>query len=179
MDSDRINRWLTLGANVGVLIGIVLLIVELDQNHEAVQAQTRSTVSQGIVDYMSLVAGNSELASLRRRIDLGEEATEEEQYRYGLITRALVRYWENVHYQYRQGLYDDAEFAAHREAIRGYFAYSKAMVEFWCANKHGMSREFAQEIDGLLTTYMCSDAATSKGQADSGRNKPLVIFQLQ
>ncbi len=30
MDSDRVNRWLTLGANIGVLIGIILLIVELN-----------------------------------------------------------------------------------------------------------------------------------------------------
>ena len=164
MDSDRLNRWLTLGANVGVLVGIILLIVELDQNREAVQAQTRTNLSQGIVDYMSLVASNGELASLRRRIDLGEEATEDEQYQYRLITRALVRYWENVHYQYRQGLYDDSEFAAHREAIRDYFAYSKAIVEFWCGNKHGMSREFAEEIDGLLTTYNCSNIEASEEQ---------------
>ena len=28
MNSDRINRWLTLGANIGVLIGLVLLVIE-------------------------------------------------------------------------------------------------------------------------------------------------------
>ena len=165
MDSDRLNRWLTLGANVGVLVGIILLIVELDQNREAVQAQTRSNLSQSIVDYMSLIASNSQLASLRRRIDGGEEATVDEQYQYESITRALVRYWENVHYQYRQGLYDDEEFAAHREAIRDHLASSKALVEFWCGNRHAMSQEFAEEIDGLLTTYNCSNIEASEGQA--------------
>jgi hypothetical protein len=157
LDSDRLNRWLTLGANIGVLVGIILLIVELDQNREAVQAQTRAALSQGIVDHMSLIAGNAELANLRRRIDGGENATEDEQYRYELITRALVRYWENVHYQYRQGLYDDAEFAAHREAIRDYFAYSKAIVAFWCTSRHGMSREFVKEIDGLIANHGCTN----------------------
>ena len=165
MDSDRINRWLTLGANIGVLVGIILLIIELDQNREAVQAQTRSHLSQGIVDHLSLIASNDQLANLRRRIDAGEEATLDERYQYELITRAIVRYWENVHYQYRQGLYDDAEFTAHREAIRGYFASSKAIVEFWCINKHAMSHEFAKEIDGLLTTYDCSNIDSSEGQA--------------
>ena len=157
MDSNQLNRWVTLGANIGVLVGIILLIVELDQNHEAVQAQTRSNLSQGIVDHLSMIASNEQLASLRRRIDAGEEATVDERYQYEAITRALVRYWENVHYQYRQGLYDDAEFTAHREAIRGYFANSKAIVRFWCMSKHAMSREFAEEIDGLLTTYNCSN----------------------
>ena len=38
MDSDRLNRWLTLGANVGVLIRIILLVVELDQNRDMVRS---------------------------------------------------------------------------------------------------------------------------------------------
>ena len=113
---------------------------------------------------MLLVASNDKLASLRRRIDAGEKATVDEQYQYELITRALVRYWETVHYQYRQGLYDDSEFSAHREAIRGYFAYSKAIVVSWCMNRHSMSREFAEEIDGLLSSYNCSNIEASEGQ---------------
>lgn len=39
MKSDRLNRWLTLGANLGVLVGIILLIIELDQNQDMLQAQ--------------------------------------------------------------------------------------------------------------------------------------------
>ncbi len=31
MDSDRLNRWLTLGANLGVLVGIIFLAVEIRQ----------------------------------------------------------------------------------------------------------------------------------------------------
>ena len=39
MNADRVNRWLTLGANIGVLIGIILLLVELDQNRVLARAQ--------------------------------------------------------------------------------------------------------------------------------------------
>ena len=42
MRSEKVNRWLTLGANVGVLIGILLLVVELSQNREMIRAQTRN-----------------------------------------------------------------------------------------------------------------------------------------
>ena len=31
MNADRVNRWLTLGANVGVVIGLFLLLIEIDQ----------------------------------------------------------------------------------------------------------------------------------------------------
>ena len=39
MDSNKVNRWLTLGANLGVLVGIVLILIELNQNSELMKAQ--------------------------------------------------------------------------------------------------------------------------------------------
>ena len=39
MDSDRTNRWLTLLANFGVLVGLLLLVFEIGQNTDMMQAQ--------------------------------------------------------------------------------------------------------------------------------------------
>ena len=39
MDTDKFNRWLTLTANLGILIGLVLLIVEIQQNTDLMRAQ--------------------------------------------------------------------------------------------------------------------------------------------
>jgi hypothetical protein len=51
MDSDRLNRWLTLGANLGVLVGIVFLAIEIRQNSDLARLQfsdeRRSTWQQG------------------------------------------------------------------------------------------------------------------------------------
>ena len=77
MNTDRLNRWLTLDANNGVLIGIILLIVELDQNRNMVRAQTRNAIA-------------------------AEGLTPDERFQYGLRTVAWFRFFENVHYQYRQ-----------------------------------------------------------------------------
>jgi hypothetical protein len=38
MAVDRINQWLTLGANIGVVIGLILLLIELDQNSDLLRA---------------------------------------------------------------------------------------------------------------------------------------------
>ena len=49
MDSDRLNRWLTLAANTGVLVGIIFLAVEIRQNSELARMQLsdeRSTTWQ-------------------------------------------------------------------------------------------------------------------------------------
>jgi len=50
MDSDRLNRWLTLVANVGVLTGIVLILIELDQNADLMRAQITQARSDNVLD---------------------------------------------------------------------------------------------------------------------------------
>ena len=155
MKAKRINRWLTLGANFGVLIGIILLLVELDQTSTMMRAQTRNEVSQGIVDLLSLSANNEQLASLLRRADSGEELTPDEYLQFQHRSFALFRYLENLHYQYRQGLFDETEFSTQREAWRAYLNYSEAVVTVWCLYRPSISHEFRAEIDNVLNRYTC------------------------
>ena len=49
MDSNRLDRWLTLDANVGVLIGLGLVSYELVQNRELMRAQTRDQIATALV----------------------------------------------------------------------------------------------------------------------------------
>jgi hypothetical protein len=39
VDQDRLNRWITLGANVGILVGLILVGYEIKQNSNLVRAQ--------------------------------------------------------------------------------------------------------------------------------------------
>lgn len=156
MKSESVHRWLTLAANLGVLVGILLLIAELSQNLTAVRAQTRHDLSSDVVELFTQVAGNAQLASLRRRADAGEPLTADETYQYELITRAFFRYWEDVHYQFRQGLYDEIEFARQRDAWKAYAGESEALVTWWCGNRSQFSPEFAEDFDGILTRYRCT-----------------------
>jgi len=155
MDSDRLTRWLTLGANVGVLVGILLLIVELDQNRDMMRAQTRHQVANGIVDLLLVPASNQQLADLMYRAETGGQLTPEENYQFTMRTNALLRYWEDVHYQYRVGLYDDVEFSKQREAWRAAFVRSIGMREYWCKIRTLYSPEFTAEIDDLLPEPGC------------------------
>ncbi len=155
MDSDRLNRWLTLGANLGVLVGIALLIVELNQNRDMMRAQTRNELAMGIVDLLQTPASNEQLADVLYRANSGEELTPRESFQVELRTNALFRYWENVHYQYRVGLYDEVEFGKQREAMKTSFAHSRRQGEYWCRVRLLYSPEFMAEIDSLLAEDAC------------------------
>ena len=155
MDTDKVNRWLTLGANLGVLVGIILLVVELQQNREMMQAQTRNELSNSIVYLLSESAGNTELASIMLRAYMGEELTPVQSLQFRHRQFAMFRNWENVHYQYRMGLYDDSEYAAQVDSWRRYINFSKAVADAWCSIRDIANEEFASDVDRLMTEYSC------------------------
>lgn len=64
MNAEDLNRWLTLGANLGVLIGIILLIAELNQNSTLMRAQLfNERAGHGIAQFMT-IAESSELSEV-------------------------------------------------------------------------------------------------------------------
>ena len=155
MKAKRVNEWLTLAANFGVLIGVFLLVAELNQNSTMTRAQTRYEISQGIVDLLTLSADNAQLASVLRRGDSGEDLTPDELRQFQHRNFALFRYLENLHYQYRQGLFDEAEFSAQKVAWSAYLRSSEAAVRTWCLLRPSVSPEFRAEVDGVLKEDSC------------------------
>ena len=155
MKADKINRWLTLGANIGVLLGILLLIFELDLNREMIKAQTRSEVSAQIADHLELIGSDPQLASLKRRGDAGEELSVDERSQYFLLFVANKRRWENMHYQYKRGMFDEQEFDAERAAWRRLINNNRSFPRSWCPIRQSFSPEFVLELEGLLEKDVC------------------------
>lgn len=155
MDSERLTRWLTLGANLAVLVGILLLVVELNQNRDMMRAQIRHELASGIVDLLQVAASNEQLADVMFRAHSGEELTPRELFQFQLRTNALFRYWENVHYQYREGLYDATEFQKQRDAWKASMKNSVLGQAYWCQVRTLYSPEYMAEMDGLLRDDAC------------------------
>jgi hypothetical protein len=156
MGAENRGRWVTVVANLGVLAGLLLLVAELRQNRDLMRAQIRHELSTVLVEHQTAIAQDPQLVSAIRRGDAGEELSPDEAYQVLLRNNALIRYWENVHYQYREGLYDEAEFLSHRDAWARYMANSPPAVSFWCSWRDAHSPEFRAELDGVLpTTAAC------------------------
>ena len=142
-------------ANLGVLVGILLLVYELNQTRDMTRAQTRNELSQGLISIVLDLADDAETTSLILRGDNGEELSPVERARYTNLTIAQLRYHENVYYQYRSGLYDETEYLAQREAWRNAVFQTVGLVEVFCMIRPALSPAFVSEIDGLLTTHRC------------------------
>ena len=141
--------------NVGVLVGILLLVYELGQNREMMRAQTRNDMAQGLAWLATQNLNDTEYADLRRRGDSGEELSGTERYQYIQYVFSWFRFWENQHYQYRVGLYDEVEFLKQREAYRNALANRPGWRNYWCSSGTTYSPEFSADIDELLAPYEC------------------------
>lgn len=150
MNLDGLNRWLTLGANVAVLIGLLLLAFELSQNREMTRAQTRNEIATGFMQLMALPVENPQLAAVVRRGDADEELTPDEYLQYRRFQIMTFRFYENAHYQYRQGMYDEGEFSKQKEAWRAYAKRSPGSVAIWCEMRFSFSTDFVEEMDATI-----------------------------
>ncbi len=99
---------------------------------------------------MALPAANPQLAAVVRRGDAREELTPDEHFQYRRFQIATFRYYENAHYQYRQGMYDEAEFSKQKEAWRAYAGRSPGSVTIWCEMRSNFSNDFVEEMDATI-----------------------------
>lgn len=156
MDTDKLNRWMTLIANIGVLIGIIFLAIEIRQNTEI----TRAQITQSRADTAILLASewvNSDyLPGIYEKISLGEDLTFQENRRYRTWLRASLRNHQNNYLQYSQGFLGDYIPRSTAIAVRGIISNPHAR-SYWDEFKMGYSDEFIDFVNRAL-----ADAETSE-----------------
>lgn len=155
MKKIDLGQTLGLFANLGVIAGILLLVFELNQNRDMMRAQTRNELSRGLNDVLSLTISDADLTDITVRADAGEPLTAADALRIAMRHELSTRYWENVHYQYRQGLYDESEFSRHADTMAAVLARTPSLVRYWCRDRLLYSIPFMEFIDELLERRGC------------------------
>ncbi len=116
MNADNVNKWLTLSANIGVVFGLILLLIELDQNNDLVRAQIHQARSDTQVARFENRADTEHLAPLLEKMQLSggianlsssDELTPEELYRLRAYLQGRHQDYDNLFYQYQQGYLDE------------------------------------------------------------------------
>ena len=127
MDAGKVNRWLTLGANLGVLVGIILILIELNQNADLMRAQMTQARGDNVLEtYRDLMAldGWLEIRAKQRAANSTKEwidslsPTEYERAWY----RELIDFHDlrTQFFQYKSGYLDERiwETSARSQARR-------------------------------------------------------------
>lgn len=142
MNTDSVNRWLTLGANFGVLIGIFLLLAELNQNSQLMRAQIfNERASQGIELFMSVATSEklSDIHSILENSDypsdlsILSELTPDQKNKYLWFMRANRFRIENLLYQQTLGMMelDRGPLNTGRSMVKEYEAFGDDLEYAW------------------------------------------------
>jgi len=139
-NTDAVNRWLTLGANIGVVIGIIFLALELQQNNELLQSQAQETQALSIQaattldqDFLLLIGSDPALAQTWNTYLRAPDTLSKDQWLQGsYLMAALLRRLESVYIQKRLGSLSEEGWRS-RQALfigiarsPGYSAYLKS-----------------------------------------------------
>lgn len=106
MNFDKLNNWLMLGANLGVLLGIIVVVLELRQTETAMDGEASTMRAQMATD-IQIYTLDARIFEIRDKIEAGQELTDEEQARAVMWLTTTLRHFENLHYQYQIGLLGD------------------------------------------------------------------------
>ena len=114
MNADKLNRWLTLAANLGVLAGLLLLVVEVREAinlSEANAYRNRGTEIQQAMQELALSADLADILAKARdgRIDALNES---ERVRLWAWEFAKSLRMQNQYNDYAMGFLDDESFHA-------------------------------------------------------------------
>ncbi len=122
MNADNVNKWLTLSANIGVVIGLILLLVELDQNSDLVRAQIHQARSDVHIanrlehaesEFLLPAIVKFEAAGGFDDLSAIDQLTPIEAARVKEYFAAWHQDYDNLLFQYQQG-YLDEEFYRYR-----------------------------------------------------------------
>jgi len=172
MNQNKINGWLTLVANIGVLVGLGILVYEIKQSNSLALAQIEQIRSESLLQWRREWVTDDYVAPLLTKVDTILPADELDQMsifdrqkataemldeldpveRTRMILFIGTSYWdhENLYFQYKRGLVSDAYWS---ERIVPAILYDAPQ---WKAVGGGDlpygRQEFNDEVERILNT---------------------------
>jgi len=148
--SDRINRWMTLAANIGVLTGILFLAYELRQNTVATRMEAASNFQGSFSEIEFFIAQNPEFAELLEAGRNGDELTGASALRLQVFYGNVMRTWQNAHLQYLSGTLDEGVWLGSRTRLGMVLNDDRGLLDHWQTNESQFSPAFNEMMSALV-----------------------------
>lgn len=162
MDSDRVNRWLAVVANLGVLIGLGFVALEIRSNNQAVVAQTADSVTDGFNAFNYIIASNPEVARIAfHGFTNPEKLTDLETFQFAYLYRGLSNQYRRMHTLYQAGNILEEEWA--RYATEIYYVDTLPGVKAYHRNNPRSGQMYADVIR-YKSDKLISDNTIGRGK---------------
>ena len=118
LDSDKLNRWLSLGANLGVIAGLVFVAFEIRTNTESNLIAIDQNYASNWMEINTTVASSPRLADVFEKGLAGEELTRAEARQFDHIVAMYLTQSNHMLRLYDMGLISEDQVRGAYRAIR-------------------------------------------------------------
>ena len=141
------SNWKELLAATGVILSMLFVGFEIDQNNRVARAQIRTDLAALNQEMLILNSTVPEYYELVTKSDSGEALTVEEERRSFFIKTINMRRLENVYFQYKEGLLDEAGLNGYGMSIGARLFESLDFLDFWANARLAYDLEFVEFIE--------------------------------
>ena len=148
MNMTKINPWLNLAANVGVIAGLVLVAVQINQNSEITRAQIANDYFLADMNLELKMMGEDPASSWVKAVYTPDEITEQDAvildryFNYGVVQ--ILRLQEMNELGLAPDDWED------RVDYLSWHLGNEVGRRWWAYSKSGWPEDKAKHIDGLL-----------------------------
>jgi hypothetical protein len=150
MNSEKVNSWLTLSANFGVIIGLILLTVEIRQNTEMLRAQINQSRTEAAQSEQQALFNSDYMPAILVKRSEDQELSAEEMRRYRSFLRGFNRNMDNQLWQYNAGLLGENIPRSVRGAIREVIGNRELSIKIWDDQKYGFTDEYVEFVEAAI-----------------------------
>ena len=150
LNSERLNSWITLLANVGILAGLVLVAMELNQNTDQLALELEWQINQRMIENNRDLLGDNPAPIYAKSVTTPEELTYEEFQVAGAIVFNFLNVWEDRFFLYQKGLLSEQEWKDYVDDDIAFTLGYPFAQEFWRSTKTMFEPELVRYVDEKL-----------------------------
>jgi hypothetical protein len=139
-----------LAANVGVLLGLALVIYEIRQNSDLMQVQISQARADAAVVSNQQTFESAYIPMILVTIQQGGELSEEDMVRYVNWFRSMNRNQENLLSQYQFGMLDENIPRSIEDFARATVWQSDYSREAWRITRPGYTDQYVDFIESMI-----------------------------
>ena len=148
MESETINRWLTLAANIGVIAGLILVAIQINQNTQITKTQIANDYFLADMTLELAMMGENPATAWRKAVYAPDELTAEDAvildryFNYGLVQIHRLQEMDKMGMAH-EGWEERVDY------LRWHLG-NEVGRRWWEEVKDGYSEEFRSQVDNIL-----------------------------
>ncbi len=156
-DADRVSRWLTLAANLGVIVGLIILIVEVRQNADLTRAQLLANRDDLLVQIELSLASPESSAAWVKSIREPKSLTDTEIRMVESHLVAVMLQWHHMFTMEEAGLTSRGHTKQHILNVAPYYFGSRHGKNWWRWQESGWNGTAMMEVAGPIVDAVDED----------------------